>query len=128
MLRGYDGGSYSWEECGGSPDGRCRAYEQLFGSRMALASVELRTSISGFKGLLPLPLPMEFALFADAGRAWSSSRLDSAAGLSRQWLTSFGATLRVNLFGSAIGALTYVYAPDRPNARWRWQFSMTPGF
>lgn len=129
LVRGYDGDWFASGDCGTLPIAGCRSRGHLFGSRPAVANLELRTSLSGYRGLPPaLSLPVEAALFVDAGLPWSSGQLESTLGRSRQVVSSMGASLRFNLFGSAVGQLTYARANDRPGKPWRWQFSLTPGF
>jgi Tol biopolymer transport system component len=128
LLRGYDGDWFASGDCGTLSIAGCRR-GHLFGSRLAVANLELRTSLGGYRGLLPaLSLPVEAALFVDAGLPWSSRQLESALDRSRQVVSSMGASLRFNLFGFAVGQLTYARANDRPGKPWRWQFSLTPGF
>ena len=129
LVRGYEAGSFDWQECGSGNDGRCRTVERLFGSRIAVANLELRTRLGGYQGLIrSLPLPVEVAGFVDSGLAWSSRRVDEARGHTRSLVTSAGAALRVNLFGSAVAQVSYAYSWNRPREGWRWQFAVTPGF
>ena len=132
LVRGYDGNSFTAAECASGPASGltgCAAYDRLYGSRLAVANAELRLSVVGYRGLLQnfsLP-PVEAAFFVDAGAAWSSASLTERLGLERKPVTSYGASLRVNLFGF-IGQISRVYANDRPIKQWRWEFSISPGF
>jgi hypothetical protein len=46
----------------------------------------------------------------------------------RDWVTSYGGTIRFNAFAYAVGELALVHPNDRPRRGWMWQFSLTPGF
>ena len=76
LVRGYDYGSFTADECGAAIDGSCPAFDRLVGSRMLVANAELRFPLwaafggDGFYG----PLPVEVGVFADAGAAWDRSR------------------------------------------------------
>ena len=136
-MRGYDYRSFEFQECVASADEPCPLFSRLLGSRVAVAKAELRFPLlgalgfgSGYYGVLPV----EFALFGDAGVAWSSDNpattvTDERAfflGGDRRPLTSAGATLRLNFFGFAIVQVDYARAFQRD--RWVWQFSFQPGF
>jgi len=126
LVRGYDPGSFSPDECV-STTGGCPVFDQLLGSRMVVANAELRLALLGFLGVIPsrsLP-PVELAPFFDAGTAWRSGS-DIPDG--RDAVKSYGASLRFNILGFAIGQLSYVRPVDRPRQGWMWQFSLLPGF
>ena len=130
LVRGYDSGSFETGECGNQPDGSCPAFDRLVGSRIALANAELRFPLwSAFGGDdFYGPIPVELALFSDAGVAWGrSERTGFAEGDSRP-VVSVGAAARVNLFGFAVAEIDYVRPLDRPGRGWLWQFSLRPGF
>jgi Tol biopolymer transport system component len=129
MVRGYEIGSFDPVECGNQPS-QCPVFDQLVGSRLALATAELRFPLVGvfsrrtFYG----PLPIEIALFGDAGVAWTSDIDPSFLGGPRDLVRSAGAAIRFNLFGYLIGEIDYVRPLDRPGRGWMWQFNLTPGF
>ncbi|MGE5358406.1 MAG: hypothetical protein ACM3NQ_05260, partial [Bacteroidales bacterium] len=128
LVRGFDTNQYPYADCPDIAGNPCRAGQQLFGSRMVVGNFEFRTSISGYKGLLPsLMLPIEAAWFVDAGVPWSSKRVRDLLDRPTRVAASTGLSIRVNLFGSAVGQVTYVRSNDRAN-NWRWLFSLTPGF
>lgn len=52
LVRGYDGDWFASGDCGTSSIAGCRSRGHVFGSRLAVASLELRTSLSGYRGLL----------------------------------------------------------------------------
>lgn len=132
LVRGYDTGSFQSGECPPTPDGRCAAFDRLIGSRIAVANLELRFPLLrpfGVRGGVYGPIPVEAALFADAGIAWD--RNDAASTFYRSDadpITSVGAALRVNAFGFAILQFNVAKPLQREGRGWLFQFSMTPGF
>jgi Tol biopolymer transport system component len=128
IIRGYD--DIDQSEC--VPDGTfsCPAFERLFGSRLLVGNVELRAPLWGlFKGRLEYgPLPIELALFADAGVAWFSGEKPALFGGDRELLTSVGAAARVNVLGFLIAQVSLARPFERPGAGWVWQWSFSPGF
>ncbi len=57
LVRGYEPGSFTAAECtvSSAQSISCPTFDRLFGSRMAVANVELRLSLTGYRGLLALP-------------------------------------------------------------------------
>jgi Tol biopolymer transport system component len=131
LIRGYDYNSFSADECGVSTDGSCPVFDQLLGSRVLVANLELRFppfGALGGKGFYG-PIPIDLVAFADAGIAWD--RQNKATFLkngTRKWVKSVGAAARVNLFGYAVVEIDYVHPLDRPNKGWLWQFNLSPGW
>jgi outer membrane protein assembly factor BamA len=128
LIHGYDAGSFTLDECGPGVD--CPPFDQLFGSRLGVANLELRLPLLGGLGVLPsagFP-PVELVGFYDVGVAWTRGQEASFLGGPRDPVTSWGAALRVNLLGFAIGEAAYVHPDDRPIKGWYWQFSLQPGF
>ncbi len=149
FIRGYDDNSFDLSDCPEANDPNsadpCPLFSRLVGSKLAMANVEFRFPLlgalgvgSGYYGFLPI----EFALFADAGLAWCGNS-DSAnctstlqqtpgdkraffLGGDRRPVYSTGAAIRINLLGFAIIETDYTYAFQRK--RWVWQFGFTPGF
>jgi hypothetical protein len=74
------------------------------------------------------PLPIEAAIFADAGVAWGFSQRAGLAPGDEEPVMSYGVALRANLLGFAIAEIDYVRPLDRPGRGWLWQFSLRPGF
>ena len=130
LVRGYDSGSFESGECGNQPDGSCPAFDRLIGSRVAIANAELRFPLwSAFGGDdFYGPLPVELALFSDAGVAWGRSERVGFAEGDNQPVVSVGAAARINLFGFAVAEIDYVRPLDRPGRGWLWQFNLRPGF
>lgn len=127
LVRGYDSGSFRAEECGIQLDGSCPVFDRLIGSQVGILNAELRFPLwslfggSDFYG----PLPIEMAVFGDAGRAWGETTRGRNNG---EWVKSAGITMRVNLLGFAVGEINYVRPLDRPGRGWLWQFNLQPGF
>ena len=129
LIRGYD--DVGVEECVPDATSSCPLYDRLFGSRVLVASAELRAPLWGlFKGKLSYgPLPLEIALFDDAGVAWTGSQKASFLGGDRSLLTSVGAALRANVFGFLVAQISAAKPLDRPGrSGWVWQWSLSPGF
>jgi Tol biopolymer transport system component len=119
-------------------------FDELVGSRVALANVELRVPIIRqlvVGNALGLP-PVEGFVFADAGTAWGSIEGNSGqiiktsatfrrgveeAVSERGIVTSAGVGARMNLFGYFVIEGVYVKAFERERG-FHWQFSLQPGF
>ena len=129
LVRGYDPGSFEAGECGVQPDGSCPAFDRLIGSRVMIGNAELRFPLLGLFGAKNFygPLPIEMALFTDAGVAWGTNTPFRSALSDEKWVRSVGIAARMNLFGFAIGEVNYVKPLDRDRG-WLWQFSLRPGF
>ena len=128
LIRGYDSGSFTAEECGNGID--CPAYDKLFGSRLAFGNVELRMPLFGALGVVRSPMvpPVEVAAFYDAGVAWFDSSKPTFLGGPRTGVTSYGGAFRVNLMGFAVAEISYVRPQDRPVRGAYWLFALQPGF
>jgi Tol biopolymer transport system component len=146
LIRGYTAGSFRRHEClldlGGSTTG-CAALDQLIGSRVAVANIELRFPLIRdlALGVLPVRLPpVDGALFFDAGMAWDDRHSFSdgtivwqrAAGanpeLVRQPLKSWGVSIRTNLMGFVVLRADYAKPLDRSGQGAYWTLSIGPTF
>jgi hypothetical protein len=129
LLRGYEsayGNCYSnGQDCG--------LVNSLFGSRLAVASAELRLPLVSRALVGGVTLPIDAHVFGDAATAWSSGMRPSLTpGVStdatvRGLLTSVGGGIRTNLFGYAILEVDYVRALESERG-WHWLFTLQPGF
>jgi Tol biopolymer transport system component len=131
LVRGYDIGSFDISECEVTATSGCAVVDNLIGSRLAIAGVELRAPLVGlFTGSLEYgPIPAEIIGFFDAGVAWDNeSRPVGLNNGTRPWARSFGAGLRVNALGYLIVELAAVKALDRADNSWRFIFGIRPGF
>jgi Tol biopolymer transport system component len=130
LIRGYDVGSFRASECGTGAS--CPVFDQLFGSKLAVGNAEVRFPLLGIFGAKNFygPLPIEGALFADTGVAWTSTADAKflGGGGTRGFVSSVGAAIRVNVLGLLIAEIDYVRPLDRPLKGWSWQFNLTPGF
>lgn len=59
------------------------------------------------------PVPVEVALFADGGVAWSRADKPSIFGGSRQGVGSAGVAFRVNVMGVAVAQLDFAHPFQR---------------
>jgi len=141
LIRGYNSGSFSSDECNfnvGVGGASCNSYNQLFGSRVAVANFEFRIPLTGFFGVLPSPglPPIEVAPFFDAGIAWNkdndpsfSCGADEIAGFDcREIVSSYGIAGRLNLLGFLIMELDFVHPNNRPGKGWYFQFNLIQSF
>jgi Tol biopolymer transport system component len=130
LVRGYDQNSFESFECGITTDGSCPAFDRLLGSRVAIANAELRIPLwSAFGGdSIYGPLPVEGALFTDAGVAWGQTNRAGFFRGDQQPVVSVGAAIRVNVLGFAVAEIDFVRPIDRPLKGWLWQFSLRPGW
>jgi hypothetical protein len=127
LVRGYSLGSYASSAClGNAGIVSCSAVEDFVGSRILVGNVEVRAPLLPFlRRRGGWPLPVEVALFADGGLAWSRQRPGSG---SARPARSVGAALRVNVLGFLVGEVDYVRPFDRGGQGGRWELSIGPGF
>jgi hypothetical protein len=131
LVRGYDIGSFDTSECQANASSSCPAFDRLLGSRMLIGNLELRFPLLrpfGVRQGMYGPVPIELAFFADGGVAWMSDQAPTFFGGNRKPIASTGMTIRVNLFGFAVGQLDIARPLQRPGRGWLFEFSLTPGF
>jgi len=137
FVRGYGAGSFDPNECTdvGNVAGACPEFDRLVGSKLAVVNAEFRVPLFGAEefGLLGAGfLPVELALFADGGTAWTSDdtpKLEfQRRSIERIPVFSAGASLRVNLFGALIGEIYYAYPFQRPDKGAHVGFQLAPGW
>jgi len=147
FVRGYDREEYRGA-CYIAPPGvdqppseqnGCSAVD-LLGSRVAFANAELRFPlVRRFDlGLLPISLPpVDGLVFYDVGIAWSSgqtaqwsSHPGDDVSLVRTPRRSYGAGIRLNLFGFALLRWDYAIPLDRPTGSRKgyWSWTLGPSF
>jgi hypothetical protein len=140
LMRGYAYEDVRQRCVGRQPDAgldadACELFDQLFGSRFAVANFELRFPLVQALVLGPgigFP-PIEGFVFYDAGVAWEAgARPTFAGGLQddparRGIISSAGVGGRVNLLGFMILEIDYV-RPLVGDRGWHWQFAIQPGF
>lgn len=149
LVRGYTSGSFP-ERSIGQPDPYNSFNSRLFGSKMAVANVELRLPLLGVSqlGLINFPyLPTELVAFADAGMAWGSVqryRLLTDNGQETRSLgvpfseqepvLSAGISARVSVLGALILEPYYAFPFSRYNnagdisSGGVWGLNLTPGW
>ncbi|RPJ83660.1 MAG: hypothetical protein EHM13_06915 [Acidobacteria bacterium] len=131
LVRGYDIGSFSAEDCEDPTGATCPAFDRLIGSRMLVGNFEFRFPLLrpfGLNNNVYGPVPIEVAFFADAGVAWNRGEKPEFFGGDRQAVSSAGIALRVNAFGYAVVELDFARPFQRPGKGWTFQFSLSPGF
>jgi Tol biopolymer transport system component len=131
LVRGYDIGNITSDECRVTATSGCELIDQLIGSRMLVGNIELRFPLLrpfGADHNMYGPLPMEVALFADGGSAWTGDQKPSFLGGSRDGVASAGVALRVNLYGFAVGEFDFSRAFQRPTKGWIFGFNLMPGW
>ncbi len=131
LVHGYGFGSFAPGECTAFDPDRCRVFDRLMGSRVALANAEIRAPLLGLlRGEIDYGsyVPLEIAAFFDAGVAWSSGSSPSFAGGTRDLVRSYGAAIRANIFGFLTLELSSARAIDRAGRPWKWQLGVLQGF
>jgi outer membrane protein assembly factor BamA len=142
LIRGYTSGSFRSHECALTPGlgtrTACAQLDQLIGSKIAVANVELRFPLarSLVLGFLPIGLPpIEGAIFYDIGVAWydaSNLKWNRAPTQDplfvRTPLRSWGASIRANVVGLMILRFDYSKPMDRPYNKGFWTVSIGPTF
>ena len=119
----------------------CPAFDRLVGSRVLVGNIEFRFPLLrpfGASQRMYGPVPVEVAFFADGGVAWNSVKTPTRGGLLgtttphpfdvQDGVSSAGMTLRVNLFGFAVGEFDFSHPFQRTGRGWVFQFNLSPGF
>jgi hypothetical protein len=131
LVRGYDVNSFSAGECGNNA-ATCPVFDQLVGSRIGVANLELRLPLLGLFNRRNLygPIPVELIAFSDWGVAWTASEKAKFLGGdgTRRIVKSYGGGARINVLGFAVVEIDYVKPVDRPQKGWSWVFNFSPGF
>ena len=133
LVRGYAPESFDGGECTRDQP-ECPEFDRLVGSRIGVASLEMRIPLLGPEGFGLIPfnfLPLEIAPFVDAGAAWTSDdnvrfAFDRDA-LDRVPVVSYGVSTRVNLLGYAVLEAYYAF-PTHRSTGWHWGFNFAPGW
>ena len=137
FVRGYAVESFRPTECTeiANAAGRCPEFDRLVGSRLGVASVELRIPLLGTEqlGLIRTRLlPVEIAPFFDAGVAWTSTEAPdfriARRTPDRVPVFSTGVTARINLLGFAVFEAYYAYPFQRPDRGAHFGFQLAPGW
>ncbi len=145
-VRGYDRANFNGgaAECNeflgqgvaGRSGSSCSTAE-LVGSRVIVANAEFRFPLIrrfdiGARFGLP---PVDAVVFYDAGIAWTKGQTVSFKKpadydylLHRVPMTSYGAGVRMNLFGLAVIRFDYAVPLSLPDSKGNWTFSLGPSF
>ena len=136
LIRGYNIGSFTAGECSDSAGDTCPEYNRLFGSRLAIANVELRLPVLGAEDLALFrsrTIPTTLSAFFDGGVSWTASREPDL-----RWTTnetsdnipvfSTGLSLRVNILGYLITEFYYAVPFQRPDKGGYFGFQISPGW
>jgi outer membrane protein assembly factor BamA len=132
LVRGYDVNTFQPDECVSLTGNVCPSFDRLIGSRLLVANLEFRFPLLrpfGVSSRMYGPVPVEVALFADAGVAWSrgdNPAIFRAEG-GRDGVSSVGAAFRVNFFGF-VTQFSFAHPFQRPGQNWIFQWSFAPGF
>ncbi len=138
FVRGYAFHTFDPRECTRSPDQvtqGCPEFDRLFGSRLAVANLELRVPIFGIEGLALFgrgPLPIDLASFVDAGTAWNSEEPPELTWATRSTeripVMSAGIATRIGLGQFFALEIFYVYPFQRPERGAHFGFQIAPGW
>ncbi|NND71429.1 MAG: peptidase S9, partial [Rhodothermales bacterium] len=111
------------------------SFNNLLGSRIAVASAEVRIPLLGTKnfGILNFPyLPTEVSFFADGGLAWTKEDGPnfefSRRPQERSPVVSTGVSTRFNMFGYTVLEFYYAYPWQRPDKGAHFGFQIIPGW
>ncbi len=131
FVRGYESNSFNSAEFISDSINTNKVYNNLYGSKMLVGNFEIRFPFfgliglgSGYYGFFPI----ETGLFFDTGVAWTNNSQAKLFGGNRNLMSSYGAVIRINLFGFAVGEVDYVHPFERQGDKWMWQFNLIQGF
>jgi WD40 repeat protein len=135
FVRGYSFRSFDISECPVNEEGTCPVIDRLQGTRIALASAEVRIPVFGTSqfGLFDVRyLPTELALFVDAGLAWTADeapvfRFDRDTS-ARVPVFSAGVSTRLNVLGGFVVEVFYAYPFQRPDKGGHLGLQFLPGW
>ena len=131
FVRGYEIIPFDLGDCALNAAAPCSAFSSLMGSRLLAANVEFRMPLFrplGVNRRMYGPVPMELAVFADGGAAWNRGERPSFFGGARTPAASAGITLRTNVRGLAVAAVTVARPFHRQDRNWVFQVNLAPGF
>ena len=137
FVRGYSFTSFVADECTPVANGSgCPEQDRLLGTRLGLASVEIRVPLFGSEsyGLINFPyLPTEVSFFADGGVSWTENespvlKWETKATPDRIPVFSAGVSTRFNLFGYTVLEIFYARPFQRPVKGAHFGFQIVPGW
>ncbi len=115
-IRGYNYTTF-YNSSNAPTDTLAMSYNDLFGSRIAVANVEFRIPLSGLKRMAKIKSNFVFAdlvFFCDAGIAWTKETTPKPK-LTRNYkneripVISFGASVRINVMGYMVIGPYYAF-------------------
>jgi hypothetical protein len=129
LVRGYTLDSLVTSTCVAALAAECEEADQLLGNRIAVANLELRFPLLrpfGRTSNVYGPVPVEVALFGDAGLVWRRAQ----APVIREpgVATSAGVTFRANVVGLGLGQFDIARRFRGPQHDWVLQFNLVPAF
>ena len=137
FVRGYSFTSFdNLGECTATAQGQCAEEVRLYGTRLGLASAEMRVPLFGNEsyGLINFPyLPTEISFFADGGVAWTENDLpvlkfETDPSPDRIPVFSAGVSTRFNMFGYMVMEIFYAKPFQRQEKGAHWGFQLVPGW
>jgi len=141
LVRGYDVSTFDSLDCIPNSGSQCPAFDRLVGSKVLVGNIEFRFPLLrpfGASQRMYGPIPVEVALFADAGLAWNSLNAATSSNVFfaatphqfniNDGVSSAGVSFRVNLFGFAVGEFAFSHPFQRPGHGMVFQFNLAPGF
>ncbi len=134
LVRGYEYYSIISNE-GAGVSGNIPQLTRLFGSKLAVANLELRVPVLGTEqfGLLKFPwIPLELVGFLDGGVAWTENDPPvwelSTDQYARVPVFSAGAAVRINLLGALVFQVYWAWPFERQNIGGSWGFVLESGW
>ena len=131
FVRGYGLESFDVFDCANrDAGGKCAIFNNLRGSRILVANIELRAPLFGLfqREIAYGRVPVEVAAFFDAGVAWTSGQRPDFMGGTREVVKSAGGLARVNLLGFLVVEISAARPFNRAAHGWQWQVGVKQGF
>jgi outer membrane protein assembly factor BamA len=130
LVRGYDIFDSSSVTCLVTYSGLCPSNDPFLGSRILVGNLELRFPLlrpfGASRGMYG-PVPIEMALFGDAGVAWNRGERPALFGGSQPGISSAGAAFRFGL-GFAVAEFDVVRPFQNATRGWTFGFNLIPGW
>jgi Tol biopolymer transport system component len=130
LIHGYEFSAAGTVSCAPARMGQCPIDGRLLGSRVVVSNLEFRMPLLRPFGLsqgMYGPIPLELAVFADAGAAWNQAEGPEFLGGSRPGVFSLGIAARANVSG--LGIVEFAVSRPRETRRgWVFQLALGPGF
>jgi Tol biopolymer transport system component len=130
LVRGYTSLTQPLAGCVVALATFCQPSDQLVGSRIAVANIELRFPLLrpfGVSQHVYGPVPIEVAFFGDSGVAWNGGQKPSFLGGTREGISSAGVAFRVGL-GFAVAEFDAVRPFQFQGNGWAFGFNLIPGW